>query len=276
MGAEQLIAGRTAEIAGINTNYLEDGTGAPVVLVHGSGPGVSAYANWAKTIPVLAQHFRVIAPDVAGFGISIPSDDAAYSLDFWVSHLIALLDHLKIERASFLGNSFGGGLSLALAVRHPDRVERLMLMGPAGLDYVPPAYPKIDPAKGLTPDVLKELARMFTFHPESITDEMVQLRLDTMKLTGGVAREARMFPGNPKLSRVSTMMTPAQLIAEIKTPTLLVHGRDDQIMPPSVSVRLHELIKNSDLHFFARCGHWSQLDRFDEFNALAIAFFGGR
>ena len=273
MDVETLISGHSAQISGMKTNYLDEGTGAPVVLVHGSGPGVSAFANWERTIPVLAKHFRVIAPDLAGFGLTIPPNDVTYGLDLWTNHLVGLLDRLGIERASFVGNSFGGGIALALAVRFPERVERLMLMGTAGLDYVPPIYPRVDPAIGLTGEVMKQLARRFTYYPDSITDGMVQLRLDTMKATGGMAREGRMFPGNPRLSRVSVMATPAQLITEIKSPTLLVHGRDDQIMPPSISLRLNELIENSDLHLFARCGHWSQLDRFDEFNALAIAFF---
>jgi pimeloyl-ACP methyl ester carboxylesterase len=107
-----------------------------------------------------------------------------------------------------------------------------------------------------------------------VTDEMIELRLQTAARTGAAQRQGRMFPGNPKLTRVSSMLTPVQLIAQIQAPTLLVHGRDDQIMPVSSSYRLHELIDGSDLHVFARCGHWSQIDRLDEFNALAISFFG--
>lgn len=273
MSVESEVRGKSIEALGIETNYHDVGEGAPLILVHGSGPGVSAYANWGRTIPVLSQNFRVVAPDVAGFGFTLPPDDTTYSMDFWVDHLVAFMDEMKIERAHFLGNSFGGGLVLALAVRHPERIDRMMLMGSAGLDYTPPSYDHIDLSEGLTAKVMKQVATMFTYYPETITDEMVDMRQELMKLTGGMKREAQMFPGNPKLSRVATMMTPVQLIAKIDRPTLLVHGRDDQIMPPAISQRLHDLIAGSDLHIFARCGHWSQLDRFDEFNALATAFF---
>ena len=272
MDVASVVAGKTLEALGVQTNYHEQGGGAPVVLLHGSGLGVSAYANWARTIPVLAKHFRVIAPDCAGFGHSDPADDIVFGMDYWVRHMVAFLDAIGVERASFIGNSFGGALAVAIAAQHPNRVDRLMLMGSAGVDFVPPPVFGIDLSKGLTGEVMLQIVRMFTYHPDQVTDEMVQLRLQTALRPGAMARQARLFPGEARISRVTSLITPAQLVATIERPTLLVHGRDDRIVPPATSFRLHELIAGSDLHIFSRCGHWSQVDRFDEFNALATSF----
>ena len=126
--------GSYVDAGGIKTNYLEAGAGPPVVLVHGSGPGVTAYANWRLTIPDLAPHFRVLAPDMAGFGFSDKPDVVA-NMARWVGQLTGFLDALGIERASVVGNSFGGGIGIRLAVDHPDRVDRLVLMGSVGISF---------------------------------------------------------------------------------------------------------------------------------------------
>src|SRR5437016_2736697 len=114
--------GSTVLAAGIPTNYLEDGEGPAVVLIHGSGPGVSAYANWRLTIPALAKRLRVLAPDMAGFGSTERRPDAKYGLPLWADQVVGLLDALGLEHASLVGNSFGGAIALRAASRHPDRV----------------------------------------------------------------------------------------------------------------------------------------------------------
>jgi 2-hydroxy-6-oxo-octa-2,4-dienoate hydrolase len=127
--------GSYIDAGGIKTNYLEAGSGPPVVLVHGSGPGVSAYANWRLTIADLARHCRVYAPDMAGFGFSDKPTEAGYSMAGWVDQLVGFLDALGIERASLVGNSLGGGLGVRMAVEHPGRLDRLVLMGAMGVSF---------------------------------------------------------------------------------------------------------------------------------------------
>ena len=111
--------GHSIVAAGLKTNYLESGSGEPVILIHGSGPGVTAYANWRLSIPVLAAKYRVLAPDIAGFGYTERKSDTVYDLDFWVRHLIEWMDAVGVKKARFVGNSFGGALTLALTARHP-------------------------------------------------------------------------------------------------------------------------------------------------------------
>lgn len=272
MNIEEHARGHSIEAYGVKTNYLKHGAGFPLVLLHGSGLGVSAYANWGGILPELARHFQVFAPDVAGFGYSEPKDDTQYSMEFWVAHTVAFLDALEIKRASFIGNSFGGALAVALAARHPDRVERMMLMGSAGVYFVPPPVFGFDLSKGLNADTMRHMVNLFTVHPERVTEDMVQIRLQMAIRPGAMARLARMFPGDTRMTRVTSLVTDNALIASIKAPTLLVHGRDDRIVPTTTSHRLHELIADSDLCVLSRCGHWSQVDRAADFKALALNF----
>src|SRR5689334_31492 len=127
--------GGTVDAGGVKTNYLEAGSGPAVVLVHGSGPGVTAYANWRLVIPALAEQFHVIAPDMVGFGFTERPADARYDLQTWADQVIGVLDGLGIQKASIVGNSFGGAIGLRLAANYPDRVDKLVLMGSMGVDF---------------------------------------------------------------------------------------------------------------------------------------------
>ncbi len=127
--------GKTVVAAGLSTNYLEAGQGFPVVLLHGSGVGVSAYENWHRIIPRLAIDFRVLAPDIVGFGLT-ERPECQYSIKLWVEHLLGFLDALGLARAVLVGNSFGGGLSLATSMRNSQRIERMILMGTPAGDFI--------------------------------------------------------------------------------------------------------------------------------------------
>ena len=127
--------GSSINAGGITTNYHEQGAGEPVLLLHGSGPGVSAWANWRLVIPRLAENFRVIAPDIAGFGFTERPEGIHYEMETWLKHALDFLDALEIGQAHVIGNSFGGALAVALAIEAPQRVSRLVLMGSVGLEF---------------------------------------------------------------------------------------------------------------------------------------------
>src|SRR3569833_1310086 len=128
-------AGLTVDAAGHRTNYYDSGAGAPVVLLHGSGPGVSAYSNWSGVKPELAQQFRVQAPDVAGYGLTEFKDDGQDDMRLWVALLVAFLDAGGVERAVLVGISFGGALSVATAVFAPVRVAGVVVLGAAAGEF---------------------------------------------------------------------------------------------------------------------------------------------
>ena len=128
--------GKDVEANGIRTNYLESGSAGPsVVLVHGSGPGVTAYANWRGVLPELGKEFRCVAPDMVGFGYSERPEKPNYGLDTWADQTLAVMDALGVEKAHLIGNSFGGAIALRLATKNPDRVDKLVLMGSMGVPF---------------------------------------------------------------------------------------------------------------------------------------------
>ncbi|PKO57975.1 MAG: 2-hydroxy-6-oxo-2,4-heptadienoate hydrolase, partial [Betaproteobacteria bacterium HGW-Betaproteobacteria-19] len=127
--------GLDIDVGGIRTNYHDLGSGFPLLLIHGSGPGVSGYVNWRTVMNELARERRVIIPDMVGFGFTERPAGQRYDVDVWVAQAIGLLDALGIEQADIVGNSFGGALALKLAIRYPKRLRRIVLMGSAGLSF---------------------------------------------------------------------------------------------------------------------------------------------
>jgi len=268
--------GGSVVAAGITTNYLHDGdAGAPpVLLLHGSGPGVTAYANWRLTIPTLATRLRVVAPDLVGFGFTERPDGVEYSLDLWVDQVLGVMDGLGIERASVVGNSFGGGLALRLAARHPDRVDRLVLMGSVGVPF--PITDGLDRVWGYEPSIerMKELIGLFAWSRELVTDELAEVRYRASIQPGFQESFSAMFPA-PRQRWVDSMVTPAEEISALPHRTLVVHGREDRIIPLDNAVVLLGLVPDAQLHVFGRCGHWTQIEHAEEFNRLVLEFLTG-
>lgn len=273
--AAALEAGDYLEAGGYRTHYHEAGSGETLVFIHGSGPGVTAWANWRLAIPVFARNFHVLAPDVLGFGYSDHPAGMTYGKDAWVAHLIAFLDAKGVRKCHIVGNSMGGGLAIALAVRRPDLVDRLVLMGSSGLSF--PITPGLEAVWGYEPgrEAMRTLiAEYFAYDRSIATDNLVELRYAASIQPGFQESYSRMFPA-PRQNGVDGLATRVEDIERIAAPTLLVHGREDKVVPPAVSYQLFDLIPNAQLHVFGHCGHWTQIERMHEFNALVEAFLTG-
>jgi 2-hydroxymuconate-semialdehyde hydrolase len=255
----------------ILTNYHDTGEGFPVLMIHGSGPGVSAWANWRLTMPALAKRHRVIAPDMAGFGFSERPAGIAYTLDTWVEQAIGVLDALDIEQADVVGNSFGGALSLALAIRHPTRVRRLVLMGSVGVPF--PITPGLDAVWGYQPSIetMRRLLDIFAYDRTLVNDELAELRYQASIRPGFQESFAAMFPA-PRQRWVDAMASREEDIRALPHETLIVHGREDQVIPLSNSLTLAQWIPRSQLHVFGHCGHWTQIEHADRFARLVDDF----
>jgi len=263
--------GSNVMVSGITTNYLEAGDGEPVVLIHGSGPGVSAYANWRLTIPTLATRLRVLAPDMVGFGFTQRPASMDYNLKTWSDQLVGFLDALGIERASLVGNSFGGAIALQVASQHPERVNRLTLMGAVGVPF--PITEGLDEVWGYEPSVeaMRKIMDYFAFSRELITDELAEVRYRASVAPGFHESYSAMFPA-PRQRWVDAMATPEEDIASLGQRTLIVHGREDRVIPLANSYRLLELIPKAQLHVFGQCGHWTQIEFATDFNDLLLGF----
>ncbi|MCF7200763.1 alpha/beta fold hydrolase [Pseudomonas oligotrophica] len=263
--------GREILAAGYRTNLHDQGQGFPLLLIHGSGPGVTAWANWRGIIPQLAQTRRVIAPDMLGFGYSERPADAQYSQQRWVAHAIGVLDALGIEHADIVGNSFGGGLALALAIRHPERVRRLVLMGSVGVSF--PLTAGLDAAWGYTPSLanMRRLLDLFAWDRNLVNDELAELRYQASIRPGFQESFAAMFPP-PRQNGIEDLASREADIRALPHETLVIHGREDRIIPLEASLRLAGLIPNSQLHVFGHCGHWTQIEHANRFARLVEDF----
>jgi len=256
---------------GIETNYHDVGNGAPVLLIHGSGPGVSAWANWRLTIPELAKKNRVIAPDMVGFGFTERPKDIHYGMKAWVKHAVDLLDILNLEKVSLVGNSFGGALALGLAILHPERVDKLVLMGSVGVQFE--ITEGLDKVWGYEPSIenMKELLDIFAYNREIVTDELAELRYHASIRPGFQESFSKMFP-LPRQQGVDDMTFPNDKINGLKNQTLIVHGREDKVIPFANATKLFNLIEHSELHGFGQCGHWTQIEHAAKFNRLVSGF----
>lgn len=263
--------GQSILAAGLQTNYHDLGSGSPAVLLHGSGPGVSAWANWRLNLPVLAKNHRVIAPDLAGFGFTEREPGARYDMDGWIEHLLGLLDALALEQVDLVGNSFGGSLALKFAVRHPDRVRRMVLMGAASLSF--PLTPGLDAVWGYQPSVenMRALLDIFAYDRSLVSDEFAELRYQAAAREGVQDAYAVMFP-TPRQRWVEALASSEAEIRALDKELLILHGREDEVIPASVSMRLFELSDRAQLHLFGRCGHWVQIEHADRFNRMVDDF----
>jgi 2-hydroxy-6-oxo-octa-2,4-dienoate hydrolase len=264
--------GATVVANGIRTNYLEEGEGKPVVFIHGSGPGVTAYANWRLVMPGLAPHYRTLAPDMVGFGYTDRPDGITYNVQTWADQVIGFMDALSIQTASLVGNSFGGAIALRLVTQHPERVDKLILMGSMGVSF--PITEGLDRVWGYQPSVenMRQMLGVFAYSPELANDdELARVRYEASIQPGFQESFSSMFPP-PRQNGVEEMTTPEEELRKIGNETLIVHGRDDKVIPLETSLQLLQLIDRSQLHVFGRCGHWTQIERADDFVRLVADF----
>lgn len=264
--------GLRVDVGGIGTNYIQAGTGEPLILIHGSGPGVTAYANWRGVIPDFAQHFACFAPDTLGFGYTdFPTDINGFAMERWVAHLIGFMDELNIAKAHFIGNSYGGALTLALAVRHPQRVGRIVLMGAAGLQM--PVSEGLAAVWGYEPslEAMRALMHIFAHDSALVKDEIVRSRYEASIRPGAQEAYSSLFPA-PRQRWLDALSSSEDDLRALIQPTLIIHGREDVIVPLERSIRFNQLIPDSELHVFGHCGHWTQIEKRERFIELVIPF----
>jgi 2-hydroxymuconate-semialdehyde hydrolase len=265
----------TIQAGGIDTHYLAAGSGEPVLMLHGSGPGVSGTANWQRNIGALAKQFRVLAPDIVGFGDTERPADIMYSLRTWTDHVWAFLDAHGIGATSIVGNSLGGRIAMQMATDAPERIRKMVLMGAPGVGMT-----LTDGLAALrtyqpSPEAMRDLLRnYFAVDPTMITDDLVRIRYEASVADGAFEAYQAMFT-DPRHKGSELGITEPEVRA-ITTPTLLVHGREDKVVPLAVSITMLGLFPNADLHVFSACGHWTQIERADEFSALVAEYLGRR
>ncbi len=265
--------GRFVVADGIRIHYGDVGEGAPVVLLHGAGPGADAWGNFRSNVDDLAAHHRLLLPDMPRFGRSDKVRTDRPRLDFLAGFLAAFLDALGIEKVHLVGNSLGGQAAMKLAIDQPDRVGKVVVVGSNAVSrsVLAPmpsegvrniaAYYQGD---GPSLERMRRLLEGMVYDTTRITDELVAARY-----------EASIDPETVAINRDGhwpRQSLDAEL-GRLSVPTLLVWGQDDRASPIDAALQMLRLIPDARLHVFGRCGHWAQVERAAEFDRLVLDFF---
>lgn len=269
----------TKDVGGLGFSYHEAGEGEPLLMLHGSGPGVTAWTNFRGVLPHFADRFRTIMPDLPGFGATdLPEFEEVYTIAAarWIARL---MDTLGIESAAFVGNSMGGAVAAELAALEPGRVRRMVLMGSGGLSvntFAP------EPSEGFkrlgeflaqpSRDNMVGWIRTMVHDPGLITDELVEERMRNATAPGVLDRTKAVFGAlaAPHLrERYVPLWTKA---AGVRTPTLMLWGRDDRMLPYDGAHFANRHMPDIELHTFSNCGHWVQIERKAAFQRVVTEF----
>ena len=281
------------DVAGVATALIDTGpppgpaAAPPVLLLHGSGPGVTAAANWRPVIPALSADRRVIAPDQIGFGGTATGEPRSYGRAAWTDHALALLDTLGLGTVDVIGNSMGGAIALSVAVARPGAVRRIVTMGSMGVAMALPYG--LNEVWGYTPRPaqsgavqsgavqsgaaqMRRVIGLFAHDRGLITDDLVEMRYQASLNPPVRDSWAAMFPA-PRQRWVDDLALSGAELASIRAPVLLVHGRDDRVVPwrPS-SGQLIDLLPDSRLHVISNCGHWTMIEKTADFLAVVQPF----
>ncbi|MEO0493830.1 MAG: alpha/beta fold hydrolase [Actinomycetota bacterium] len=259
-------------------HYHEVGEGPPLVFVHGSGPGVTGWGNFGDNLAAFTPSFRCLVLDLPGFGRSYdpPVNITLHGVDAVTS----FVDGLGLETFSLVGNSLGGKISAQTAAAHPERVERLVTIGGVGL----PLFSAL-PSEGImrlvefvenpSRELLVSWMRSMVYDPATLTDELVEQRWQAATEPAALAgirqiynREMLTFLRQAMLDNTREFET----LRRIQAPTLVTWGRDDRVTPLDGMIPAMRMIPKGEVHVFPDCGHWSMIERKQEFERIVLEF----
>ena len=257
---------------GLRVHYHAVGPedGAPLVFLHGSGPGASGYSNFQDNFGFFGEGgFRTYVPDALGYGRSSMPADAKYTLDYLVEGTRRWLDAIGVERASFIGNSMGGAMAIRFALLYPERVDKLVLMAPGGLEErevymgmrgIRRMIKAFFSPEGITRDSMRRVFELQLFDGSLVTDQIIEERFQIAEL-------------QPK-AVMSTSKVPNQAgqLSELTCPVFAWWGLDDQFCPVSGADTILRSVKGARVMNLAQCGHWVMVEHRDVFNRLSVDF----
>jgi 2-hydroxy-6-oxo-6-(2'-aminophenyl)hexa-2,4-dienoate hydrolase len=259
------------DVNGISTHYYEAGAGTPLVLIHGGGAGADAYGNWRGSIAEFALYFQVFAIDMIGFGFTDKPDPASYEYSQIkrTEHVISLIEKLGLSNINLIGNSMGGLTSIGIAVEKPSLVNKLILMGSAGIKA-----PLSDELKSImnydySTAGMEKIVRGLTNPNFEVDEEIVEYRHQlSIQPSTRAAYDAVMG----WIREQGALFGEEEYIASVTQPTLVVNGKLDKVVQLDCAYKLLELIENSTGYILPNCGHWAMIEHPLKFSKIAISF----
>lgn len=248
------------------THYHDLGEGEPVLFLHGSGTGVTAAANWWLNLPTISENARCIAIDSIGYGQTVVAEGTKYGIREWVEHAIRVLDALGIEKTWIVGNSLGGWVGFQMIIDHPERVKGIISMGTGGAKLTGALKGHSNPK--LTEEGIRNTLEQFVVDKSLITDELVSLRYQSALNDTASDRLQEVVQARDR-DRTELPLD-FDVLSKVEIPVLLVHGMQDVVITPQRTWDLVNTIPSADAHLFAQCGHWSQVEKADEFNEVIV------
>ena len=275
-GAQKIVRYGAGQIA-----YHDVGEGPPLFMLHGSGPGVTAWLNFGNNLPAFTERFRCIVPDLPGYGATSGIEGNPFVET--LKAILFLMDELGIERARFIGNSFGGMMAAQLAAAHPDRVERLVTIGGIGVPLFNPfPYEGIQRLADFVANPTREQIvlwlRSMVYDQALLTDELIDGRMRTAATASALETNRKIYSAANLAAMAEAMSGPDAVqnfayLPKIQCPTLMAWGRDDRVTPLDGALLPLRLIPNVELHVFAKCGHWAMIEQKAAFEKTVLAFF---
>ncbi len=270
---------RTLETEKGLLHYHEAGDGPPLLLLHGSGPGVSGWSNYQGNLPTFAKHFRTLILDFPGFGKSYSCDENPM-----LAALPAVLDFLAgmdLDAVPVVGNSMGGSIAARLAAGHPERVKRLVTIGGVGTPVFSPSPPEgikllVQFVEDPTRERLVAWMESMVYDSAILTEEFVESRWKTASDPAALSDVRKLFNSTTLAGmrgrNGAAVVNQIENLTKIQAPTLVTFGRDDRVTPLDSSLMPMRLIPNCELHVFHNCGHWAMIERKAEFENVVLAY----
>jgi 2-hydroxy-6-oxonona-2,4-dienedioate hydrolase len=254
------------------------GDGPPILLLHGSGPGVSGWANFRGNLPVFAKDFTTYLLDLPGFGKSYSPN--ANPMLAAPAAVLDFLDGLGLGPLPLVGNSMGGAVAARIAADQPERLSRLMTIGGVGLSLFSPSPPEgikllVEFVEDPTFERLMTWMESMVYDSAILTDEFVQMRWKAATDPDTSADLKKLY-NRPMLeamrSRSASAADQIAMLTRIQAPTMIMFGRDDRVTPLDSAFAAMRLIRKCELHVFYDCGHWAMIERKHEFESVVRAF----
>jgi 4,5:9,10-diseco-3-hydroxy-5,9,17-trioxoandrosta-1(10),2-diene-4-oate hydrolase len=271
------------EVGGLTLHYNEAGESDSVLIaLHGSGPGASGWSNFKGNLPALAAHFRTLLVDLPGFGESDKPRISEAAYGFAARAVRNLMDDLGIQRADFLGNSYGGGAATRFALDYPERSGKLVLMGPAGVAHLLLSPEPSEGRKllwdffappGPSKEKLERFVRVMVWNQDFVTADLLEERWKAVSNPEALAGFVQAAMPDPATVREFGQQQELwREIERLENEVLLIWGRDDRVVPLDAAFLALKRLRNARLHVFSRCGHWAQVEKRAEFNRLVVDF----